>query len=82
MKDLEDFFSHYIAEEIIPEMSFEKTSVENTTFAVILDSGESISNPEIAEIKKRTRLCPIFWTFAASANTTPQFPMREAFVLR
>ena len=58
MQNLKEYFSHSMAEEIVPDLSFQKIS--DSWFALILDSCETISQREIEEIKERTGLLPLF----------------------
>ena len=70
MKELAELFSYSIAYEIMPDLACKPSTKQRTHFALILDSGESISKSEINEIKNRLGLSPLFIDISSVSNDT------------
>ena len=60
MRKLKNAFSYSIAEEITPDLSGFKNQTPATKFALILNSGETLSISDISDIRERTELSPLF----------------------
>lgn len=69
MINLKNAFSYSIAEEIMPDLSHFKSKADFTKFAIILKTGESISIPDIHDIKARTGLSPLLLDFPEGPNS-------------
>ena len=69
MLNLKTAFSYSIAAEIMPDISYFKKKAIPTKFALILKTGESLSIPEIYDIKTRTGLSPLFLDIFENSNS-------------
>lgn len=64
MKEKDKRFLYSISEEIMPDIS----AIRAERFALMLRNGESITPPQIAEIRTRTKLYPIFITHSLAGE--------------
>ncbi len=69
MKKIENSFSYSVAEEIMPDLSYFKSQTRSTKFALILNTGETLSISDISDIAKRTELSPLLFDVGEFANS-------------
>lgn len=68
MRKLKNAFSYSIAEEIMPDLSTLYGKTNPDKFALFLKTGESLSIPEIQDIKIRTGLSPLFFEISENSS--------------